>query len=164
MQIYCHVCRKYEKLGSFGVGSPVFKLKSIKAHNTSASHVTWSWKEKAATHPGAVGGCSREWNREAAPRGYQLLRWLCQLINWLARHFVLSPKTQRPKTCLQETHGWFLQSIGSGKDGRNSQPGPEIATNPTHSAGHDRSNTDAGIDQGRSWRLICEHISISVHA
>ena len=54
MRMYCQICRKYEKVGSFVVGSPVFKLESIKSHNTSASHVKWSLKEKAATHPGAV--------------------------------------------------------------------------------------------------------------
>ena len=46
----------------------------------------------------------------------------------LARHFDLSPQTQRPQTCDQETHGWILQFVGFGKDWRNWQPGPEMAT------------------------------------
>ena len=54
MRMYCQICRKYEKGGSFIVGSPVFKLKSMQEHNTSAGHVKWSLKEKAATDPGAV--------------------------------------------------------------------------------------------------------------
>ena len=39
MRMFCKECCKYEKAGSFVVDSPVFKLESIKAHNSSASHM-----------------------------------------------------------------------------------------------------------------------------
>ena len=39
MRMFCKYCCKYEKAGSFVVGSPTFKLESIKAYNSSASHI-----------------------------------------------------------------------------------------------------------------------------
>ena len=39
MRMFCKTCIKYEKVGSFVVGSTVFKLESIKAHNVSSGHV-----------------------------------------------------------------------------------------------------------------------------
>ena len=45
MRMFCKYCCKYEKAGSFVVGSPVFKLESIKAHNSSASHMKWALRE-----------------------------------------------------------------------------------------------------------------------
>ena len=39
MRMFCKYCCKYEKTGSFIVISPVFKLESIKAHNSSANHM-----------------------------------------------------------------------------------------------------------------------------
>ena len=47
MRMFCKYCCKYEKAGSFVIGSPVFKLESIKAHNSSASHMKWALREKA---------------------------------------------------------------------------------------------------------------------
>ena len=46
MRMFCKYCCKYEKAGSFVVGSPVFKWESIKAHNSSASHMNWALREK----------------------------------------------------------------------------------------------------------------------
>ena len=53
MSMFCKYCCKYEKAGSFVVGSPVFKLESIKAHNSSASHMKWALREKAESNPGS---------------------------------------------------------------------------------------------------------------
>ena len=39
MRMFCKYCCKYEKAGSFVVGSPVFQLEGIKAHNSSPSHI-----------------------------------------------------------------------------------------------------------------------------
>ena len=39
-------------MGSFDVGSTVFKLESIKAHNVSSAHVKWIQKEKVKAKPG----------------------------------------------------------------------------------------------------------------
>ena len=52
MRMFCKYCCKYEKAGSFVVGSPVFKLESITAHNSSASHMKWALREKAESNPG----------------------------------------------------------------------------------------------------------------
>ena len=52
MRMFCKYCCKYEKPGSFVVISPVFKLESIKAHNSSASHMKWALREKAESNPG----------------------------------------------------------------------------------------------------------------
>ena len=40
-------------MGSFDVGSTVFKLESIKAHNVSSAHVKWIQKEKVKAKPGS---------------------------------------------------------------------------------------------------------------
>ena len=40
-------------MGSFDVGSTVFKLESIKAHNVSSGHVKWIQKEKVKAKPGS---------------------------------------------------------------------------------------------------------------
>ena len=53
MRMYCKYCCKYEKAGSFVVGSPVFKLECIKAHNSSADHMKWALREKAESNPGS---------------------------------------------------------------------------------------------------------------
>ena len=53
MRMFCKYCCKYEKAGSFVVGSPVFKLESIKAHNSYASHMKWALREKAESNPGS---------------------------------------------------------------------------------------------------------------
>ena len=39
MRMFCKYCCKYDKAGSFVVGSAVFKLESVKVHNSSASHM-----------------------------------------------------------------------------------------------------------------------------
>ena len=52
MRMFCKYCCKYEKAGSFVVISPVFKLESIKAHNSSASLMKWALREKAESNPG----------------------------------------------------------------------------------------------------------------
>ena len=51
MRMFCKYCCKYEKAGSFVVGSPVFKLENIKAHNSSASHMKWASKRKSREQP-----------------------------------------------------------------------------------------------------------------
>ena len=53
MRMFCKTCIKYEKVGSFDVGSTVFKLESIKAHNVSSAHVKWIQKEKVKAKPGS---------------------------------------------------------------------------------------------------------------
>ena len=53
MRMFCKYYCKYEKAGSFVVGSPVFKLESIKAHNSYASHMKWALREKAESNPGS---------------------------------------------------------------------------------------------------------------
>ena len=53
MRIYCKYCCKYEKEGSFVVGSPVFKLESVKAHNSSANHMKWALREITESNPGS---------------------------------------------------------------------------------------------------------------
>ena len=52
MRMFCKYCCKYEKAGSFVVISPVFKLESINAHNSSASYMKWALREKAESNPG----------------------------------------------------------------------------------------------------------------
>ena len=53
MRMFCkYYCCKYEKAGSFVVGSPEFKLESIKAHTSSASHMKWALRENAESNPG----------------------------------------------------------------------------------------------------------------
>ena len=50
MRMFCkYYCCKYEKAGSFVVGSPAFKLESIKAHNSSA--MKRALREKAENNP-----------------------------------------------------------------------------------------------------------------
>ena len=51
MRMFSKYCCNYEKAGSFGF--PVFKLESIKAHNSSASHMKWALTEKAESNPGS---------------------------------------------------------------------------------------------------------------
>ena len=54
MRMFCKTCIKYEKVGSFVMGSTVFKLESIKAqHNVSSGHVKWIQKEKIKAKPGS---------------------------------------------------------------------------------------------------------------
>ena len=53
MKMFCKYCCKYENAGSFIVSSPVFKLESIKAHNSSASHMKWALREKEESKPGS---------------------------------------------------------------------------------------------------------------
>ena len=53
MRMFCKYCCKYEKAGSFVVGSPVFQLEGIKAHNSSASHMKWALRERAQSNPGS---------------------------------------------------------------------------------------------------------------
>ena len=48
MRMFCKTCIKYEKVGSFVVGSTVFKLESIKAHNVSSGPVKWIQKEEGS--------------------------------------------------------------------------------------------------------------------
>ena len=56
--MFCKYCCKYEKAGSFVVGflalglGLVFKLESIKVHNSSASHMRLQ-REKAESNPGS---------------------------------------------------------------------------------------------------------------
>ena len=52
MRMFCKYCCKYEKAGSFVVIFPVFKLESIKTHNSSTSHMKWALREKAESNPG----------------------------------------------------------------------------------------------------------------
>ena len=53
MRMFYKYCCKYKKAGSFVVSSPVFKLESIKTHNSSASHMIWALREKAESNPGS---------------------------------------------------------------------------------------------------------------
>ena len=53
MIMFCKYCCKYEKASSFVVGSLVFKFESIKAHNSSASHMKRALREEAESNPGS---------------------------------------------------------------------------------------------------------------
>ena len=53
MRMFCKNCCKFEKAGSFVVICPVFKLESIKAHNSSTSHMKWALIEKADSNTGS---------------------------------------------------------------------------------------------------------------
>ena len=51
MRMLYKYCCKYEKAGSFVVGSPVFKLENIKTHNSCASHMKWASKRESREQP-----------------------------------------------------------------------------------------------------------------
>ena len=93
---FCKNCCKYEKAGSFVVISPVFKLDSIKAHNSSTSHMKWALREKAESNPGlSVADKTMEqlekatfykmyklfWN--AHTQDHNIIQTLCGCVHWV---------------------------------------------------------------------------------
>ena len=100
MRIFCKYCCKYEKAGRFVVISPVFKLESIKAHNSSASHMKWALREKAESNPGlSVTAKTMDqlgkatfykmyqlfWNAHAIARHsiHNIIQTVCGCVHWM---------------------------------------------------------------------------------
>ena len=93
MRMFCKYCCRYEKAGSFVVGSPVFKLESIKAHNSSASHMKWALREKAESNPGSsvadetmdqLGKAFQERTCHCQTLKTIIIQTLCGCVPWVA--------------------------------------------------------------------------------